>query len=250
MSVVVVGSVRGSPGVTTTALLLASCLDGGVMVEADLDGGVLAVRYGLGREPGLTTLAAAQTVEPGAWRQHAQDAGGVPVLVGPDSAERALALWSRAGDQLAAALAASDAAVVVDAGRLRPHAATTVALAVASLALVLVRPEPEDLVGLSHRLPVLRRTTPAVGLVLIGRGSYSAADISTELGVEVLGGLPEDRRAIAMLTARGGSARGLGRTPLARSVRSLADELVARTPPSRTEELAHTTTETTTEVDG
>jgi hypothetical protein len=172
------------------------------------------------------------------------------VLVGPDSPERALALWSRAGDQFAAALAASDSAVVVDAGRLRPHAATTVALAVASLALVLVRPEPEDLIGLSHRLPVLRRTTPAVGLVLIGRGSYSAADISTELGVEVLGGLPEDRRAIAMLTARGGSARGLGRTPLARSVRSLADELVARTPPSRTEELAHTTTETTTEVDG
>jgi hypothetical protein len=29
------------------------------MVEADLDGGVVAVRYGLGREPGLTTFAAA-----------------------------------------------------------------------------------------------------------------------------------------------------------------------------------------------
>lgn len=250
MTVFVVGSVRGSPGVTTTALLLASCLDGGAMVEADLDGGVLAIRYGLGREPGLTTLAAAQAVEPGAWRQHAQDAGGVPVLVGPDSPERASALWSRAGNQLGAALAASEAAVVVDAGRLRPHAPTTTVLAVASLVLVLVRPEPEDLVGFSHRLPALRRATSEVGLVLVGRGSYSAADIGAELGVDVLGGLPEDRRAQAMLTAHGGSARGLARTPLARAARSLADELVARTAAPEQHEMEPTTTGATTEVEG
>lgn len=248
MTVFVVGSVRGSPGVTTTALLLASCLDGGAMVEADLDGGVLAIRYGLGREPGLTTLAAAQTAEPGAWRQHAQDAGGVPVLVGPDSPERASALWSRAGNQLAAALASSEAAVV-DGGRLRPHAATTAVLAVASVVLVLARPVPEDLVGFSHRLPVLRRSTPEIGLVLVGRGSYPAADISAELGVDVLGELPEDRRALAMLTAHGGSARGLSRTPLARAARSLADELVARTAAPEHHEMEPATTGATTEVD-
>src|SRR3546814_13554520 len=60
-----------------------------LLVEADLSGGVLAVRYGLGREPGLTSLAAANPTEEGGWLDHAQDAGGVPVLVGPDSPEAA-----------------------------------------------------------------------------------------------------------------------------------------------------------------
>ena len=59
MKVVALASVRGAPGVTTTSLLLASTFEDAPVVEADLDGGVLAVRYGLGREPGLTTLAAA-----------------------------------------------------------------------------------------------------------------------------------------------------------------------------------------------
>ena len=58
MKVISLASVRGAPGVTTTAVLLASTFTDGLVVEADLDGGVLAVRYGLGREPGLTTFAA------------------------------------------------------------------------------------------------------------------------------------------------------------------------------------------------
>lgn len=245
MTVFVVGSVRGSPGVTTTALLLASCVDG-VMVEADLDGGVLAVRYGLGREPGLTTLAAAQTVEATAWRQHCQDAGGVPVLVGPDAPERASALWARAGDRLAAALAASDSTVVVDVGRLRPHAATAPLLPAAALAVVLVRPTAEDLVGLSHRLPTLRRAAAEVGVVLVGSGPYTTADIAGELGVAVLGALPEDRRALAMLTRQGGSPRGLSRTRLARAAGSVADAMVQTAGPQRSEPA---TTATTPEAD-
>ena len=81
MTTVALTSVRGAPGVTTTSLLLASVLEGAVLVEADLTGGVVAVRYQLGREPGLTTLAAANPHDTEGWREHAQDAGGVPVLV-------------------------------------------------------------------------------------------------------------------------------------------------------------------------
>ena len=79
MRAVALCSARGAPGVTTTALLVASHLDA-VMVEADLSGGVVAIRYGLGREPGLVTLAAANPHEPGGWLDHAQNAGGIPVL--------------------------------------------------------------------------------------------------------------------------------------------------------------------------
>lgn len=227
MTVLVVGSVRGAPGVTSAALLLASCLNDGAVAEADIEGGVLAIRYRLGREPGLTTLAAAHAAGAEDWRDHVQDAGGVPVLVGPDAPDRMAALWSRAGRDLVATLAASSGTVVVDAGRLRSGEATSATLTVASLAVVLVRPVPEDLVGLAHRLPALRRAVD-VGLVMVGQGPYSAEDVGAEFGVDVLGVLPEDRRAAAMLTAHGGSSRGLARTPLARAARSVADAMVAR----------------------
>lgn len=84
MKIIGLGSVRGAPGVTTSAHLIAGALTGPTaLVEADRSGGVMAVRYGLGREPGLTTFAAAGALRDDEWRQHAQDAGGVPVLVGP-----------------------------------------------------------------------------------------------------------------------------------------------------------------------
>jgi hypothetical protein len=58
------GAVRSSPGVTTAALTIASCIDNSVLVEADWDGGVLGARLGLSREPGLTTLAGATRASP------------------------------------------------------------------------------------------------------------------------------------------------------------------------------------------
>lgn len=227
MTVLVVGSVRGGPGATGTALLLGGWLDDSVVAEADLDGGVIAIRYRLGREPGLTTLAAARVTDPEGWCDHTQDAGGVPVLVGPDAPDRMAMLWSRAGRHLGAGLAASTAIVVVDAGRLRPGAATSDLLAAASLALVLVRPVPEDLVGLAHRLPALQRAVD-VAVLLVGRGAYTPDDVSAEFGVDVLGVLPDDRRSTTLLAAGGGSSRGLARTPMARAVRSVADAVAAR----------------------
>jgi len=227
MTVLVVGSVRGGPGVTGTALLLGGWLDDSVVAEADLDGGVVAIRYRLGREPGLTTLAAAQVTDPEGWRDHTQDAGGVPVLVGPDAPDRMAMLWSRAGRHLGPALAASTASVVVDAGRLRFGDASSEPLASASLTLMLVRPVPEDLVGLAHRLPALQRAVD-VAVLLVGPGAYSPDDVSSELGVDVLGVLPDDRRSAALLAAGGASSRGLARTPLARAVRSVADAVAAR----------------------
>jgi len=152
--------------------------------------------------------------------------GGVSVLVGPDAPDRMAMLWSRAGRHLGPALAASTASVVVDAGRLRFGDATSEPLASASLTLMLVRPVPEDLVGLAHRLPALQRAVD-VAILLVGPGAYSPDNVSSELGVDVLGVLPDDRRSTALLAAGGGS-RGLARTPLARAVRSVADAVAAR----------------------
>jgi hypothetical protein len=220
MTIVAFGSIRGAPGVTSTAQLVAAGLEGAVLVEADLAGGVMAVRHRLGREPGLTTLAAAGSIEPDEWQDHAQSAGGVAVLVGPDSPDSAGSLWRRAGDRLAAVLEASDAWVVADVGRL---AGPTPLLGPASLLLVLVQPIAEHLVALSHRVDGLRRAVHpgTVGVVLVGDGPYGPNDVTGPLSIDVLGVLPDDRRAADLLIEGGRSARSFGRSRLARAATGL-----------------------------
>ena len=98
MSLVVLCSAHGSPGVTTTALALAAtwpenrrCL----LVEADPFGGVIGARYGLGDTPGLSSLAAGARGgidEEAVWSHAQQLPGGVPMLVGPASADEAHAV--------------------------------------------------------------------------------------------------------------------------------------------------------------
>ncbi|MCZ7538099.1 MAG: hypothetical protein M5T61_20645 [Acidimicrobiia bacterium] len=154
MKVVSLASVRGAPGVTTTAILLASTFTDGLLVEADLDGGVLAVRYGLGREPGLTTFAAGGPDADGGWRAHAQDAGGVPVLVGPDAPGASTSMWRTAGERITHKLVAADGVVVVDAGRLRSPVPI---VAASDLLAVLANPVADQLVALTHLVPTLRQ---------------------------------------------------------------------------------------------
>lgn len=224
MSLLVVGSVRASPGATTTALAVAGCLPGAVVVEGDCDGGVLAVRYGLGRDPGLTTLAAAADPAAEPLLGHAQRLpGGVPALVGPDSPQRAVALWRAAGENLAAALSGGEGWVVADAGRLSPTSPAAQALVpAAGLVLVVARPAPEELVAVGHRLPELRSANSRVSLVLVGDGPYSPRSVVEEIGCAVMGVVAVDVRA-ARLLAEGGSVRALRRSALVRSARTLAD---------------------------
>lgn len=224
MNLVGLASLRGAPGVTTTALLVAGLLNGPVgLVEADLSGGTLAVRYGLGREPGLTTFAASRATDPGQWRFHAQDAGGVPVLVGPDSPQSASALWHRAGAAVGRELVAADATFVVDFGRVSEVVPLAEHL---ELLVLLVRPTAEHLVTLSHRLPVLRQMTRQVAVVLVGEGDYRPPDVAVPLGVDVLGVLPHDVRAAGAMAGEG-RATQLARSPLVRSATAVAAAVAA-----------------------
>jgi len=228
MNVIGMGSVRGAPGVTTSAMLVAGAMSGSIaLVEADLAGGVIAVRYGLGREPGLTTLAATGPLEPAGWREHAQDAGGLAVLVGPDSPDSARSLWRRAGDRLGRNLTNSDATVVADLGRLNDELPLSDHL---TALVILVRPVAEHLVTLSHRLPVLRQQMPHIGVLLVGEGIYGPADIAGPLGVDVLGVLPHDPRAAEALS---GDGRGmnLSRSRLFRSISGVASAIHAAATP-------------------
>jgi MinD-like ATPase involved in chromosome partitioning or flagellar assembly len=223
MTVVSFASVRGAPGVTTIAHLVAAATPGSALVEADLSGGVMAVRYGLGREPGLTTLAAADPATADGWRAHAQDAGGVPVLVGPDTAEASESLWSTAGDRLVKLIELSDiTTAMTDLGRL---GSAPPLVGSSQVVVIVTRPTAEHLVALANRLPRLRSaaTRGEVCAVLCGAGAYTLSDVESQLDLRVLAELPDDRRTADALVHGG---RGISpRSPLVRAAEGLAASL-------------------------
>lgn len=238
MKTVALCSARGAPGVTTTSLLLAARMEGAALVEADLAGGVLAVRYGLGREPGLITMAASNPAQSGGWLDHAQDAGGVAVLVGPDSGEAAESLWRSAGERIASVLDRSDGWAVVDAGRVGRR---SVVVDSADLVMVLLRPVAEEVVTAAHAIGSLHRSTRGtVSAVLVGDGPYRADDVEQALGCAVLAHLPDDAGTANHLRDGGTSSRAVARSRLARSVAGLGDVIdvrLHRSVPAHEEEL-------------
>jgi hypothetical protein len=222
VTIIALAGARGGPGVTTASLLLAAALPGGVLIEADPSGGVLAARYELGREPGLTTyLAEVRSAGPGGvdWRAHAQSAGGVPTIVGPDRPEAAYALWAQAGDRAGLAVRSMGTTVVADLGRLGSLVPLGGCI---DLVLLVVRGTREQLVTASHRVTALRGAASQVGAVVIGSGAYGPEEVRDALGVDVVASLPEDAAAATAFEGTGGSARGLARSRLVRSSHELA----------------------------
>lgn len=222
MTAIAVGSVR-SGGATTLAVALAGVLEESVLVEADPDGGVLALRYGLSREPGLVSLAASRQDPCGVILDHAQRLpGGLGVVVGPESPERAAQLVRSSGHRITALLSGSTPRhIVVDLGRLTPSSPATAVAASSPLVLVVARPRAEELVAAAERVTILGQ---GAGLVLVGDGPYSASDVAAQLGCPVVGLVAEDQRAARAL-AEGGSSRAIARSALVRSVRTLAASL-------------------------
>ncbi|MDQ4071156.1 MAG: chromosome partitioning protein [Actinomycetota bacterium] len=223
---IAVGSVR-SGGATTLALALAACTERAVLVEADADGGVLALRYGLSREPGLLSLAATRQPAGDALLEHAQRLpGGLAVVVAPESPEQSTRLLRSAGSRLATVLGgAGDTPIVVDAGRLSPSSPALGVIEAAATVLVVVRPRADELVAGAERVAALGERA---ALVLVGSGPYSANDVAAQLGCPVIGTVADDPRAARSL-AEGGSASALTRSALVRSVRTLATALAGAT---------------------
>lgn len=231
------GAVRSSPGTTTTTLAIAGCIGGAVVVEADPDGGVLAPRFGLAREPGLTTFATATrgNASAGALDDHTQSLpGGLAVVVGPGTADNSVGLWRSAGPALAQLLAteAESRPIFVDAGRLAPTAPTEALVAAADLVVVVARPILEDLHAVAGRLPSLRAQAHRLALILVGDRPYGPREIAEQLGADILGVVAADQRAADCLSGRSTAlpARAVRISPLARSARAIAERLVESTP--------------------
>ncbi len=213
---IAVGSVKGSPGVSTFCLALAARWPGTgrrVLVECDPAGGDLAARYGLPLSPGLVSLAAAHRgagvstqapMESVWWHTHVLP-GGLSVLVAPPGGVQtraALSTLAAAGAHpLVQAAADPEAVVIVDAGRLDAGSAALGLVRAADQLLLLSHATGSDLAHLAARLEELRGWSGRVGLLLVGDG-YPDAEVTRELGMPVMARIPRDPVEAATLTGR------------------------------------------------
>lgn len=234
---VTVGSVKGSPGVTTFAVALAASWPAArrIVVEADTSGGDLAARFGLHPSPGLVSLAAeVRTVSRPdgdvVWR-HAHPIGdGLFVVAAPPGAAEATGALSAmlpAGlVALRAAAADPECLVVVDCGRLDPGTVGAPLADGTDALLVLTGSRADDLAHLPSRLRNLGRGARQRRLLLVGDG-YPRAEVERELGAPIAGRIPHDARGAAALRGLGPGRR---RSQLAQAATRCALSLITHAP--------------------
>lgn len=234
MALICVGSVRAAPGATTLGVLLGAAWPSArpaVVVEADPDGGVVAARFGIGRDPGLASLAVALRSGPAAaevvWDCAQRLPGGLAVVPAHESAEVVAVSLRDFAARLASWCSAVEAVdLIVDCGRLRPGSPAEPLIEVADAVLVVARPRTDELYAAVPRVCALAGSGRVAGLVLVGERPYGREEVAVQLAVPVVGVVAEDRRGADVLWG-GGSDRALRTSPLARTARVLAEEVAA-----------------------
>lgn len=239
MSLVAFGSARSSPGVTTAVLAVAGTWreDRDVVVwDADADGGVLAARYRLGVDPGM--ISAASATRRGGWDRAGLDAhlqvlpGGVPALVGCETAAQAGVVFPAVASELAAwAEASGELDLLADCGRVTPRSPALEVVKSSTLFVMVARPRVEELRPASDRLSHIARTHRDVGWLLVGESPYGRSEVEEAFGWPVLGVVADDPRAAVTLSTGAGSQRALRRSVLMRSAATIADDLWHRAHP-------------------
>jgi MinD-like ATPase involved in chromosome partitioning or flagellar assembly len=255
MALIAVASDKGAPGVTTTALALASVWPEQVLLaECDPAGGDLVFRFpaagGRQLDPrrGLLSLAVAgrrdyqqQQVWPHTQKIH----GGLDVLLGVTNAEQGAGLstlWGPLGRMLSAL---PDTDVIADCGRLGPDGPFYDLLAGADAVLLVTRPELGDIIRLRDRAAVVVASTVqrgrsgfAVDVLTIAdaqRLKTAETEVTHALAqagvpVRLSCGLADDRKGAELL--RGTWGGKLDKSLLIRTAREAASQLAASRPPS------------------
>jgi hypothetical protein len=130
--------------------------------------------------------------------------------------------------------------LLADCGRLEPRPVPSVSrlLAASALTVVVVRPTFSPLLRLAERLPEIRTLGDPVVALLCGASPYPMAQIEDELGVPVIGHLPADAAAAAMLRGEEGFWRRTHRLPLFRAAAAAAARIAALVANERAEQAA------------
>ncbi len=247
MRVTTLVSVKGAPGVTTLACLVAATWPDGrsvAVVEADPFGGDLAARFQLSTLRGWSSFmtAARRSEEPVAVGDHLQTLpGGLDVLVQPGANRQVVD--RRSVEELLRSVDAGggDGApigdrrdLVVDAGRLVARSAGPGDLADAGcwfdrsdVVVVVTRRDPPSLLNVRAQIPSLvDRWGDRVRLAVVGPGQHRGAAIEEFTGLPLAAEIPFDPSAARVITGEGGSRRHLSRSLLVASSRRLALSLV------------------------
>jgi hypothetical protein len=232
--------VKSSPGVTITALALASVwkAERRLLVEADPSGGDLGLWLGLPTGAGLAGLAAAARHghEAGlAWRHAWELAGGTHLVTAPAGAEQAAAcLVALTAAGLPHELATGSEPALADCGRLYPGSPALPVAAAAAVTLLVIRPRVSELAHLEPRIRGLEQAGLRLALILgdgarrpPGEPSYPAEEISAILGIPVQATVPTDPRAAEQLCHRAGDPGRARRLPLLREAAAVAGALEA-----------------------
>jgi len=243
MALISFTSVSGTRGLTTTVVGLGLTWPRPVMVvEADPSGGsqMLAGYFrGLAR-PGLSELVLAHRQ-----RQLAQElparlfpagdsqASFLPGIRSPLQSPTMVGVWDELLDALRDLEASGPADVLVDAGRLGLVGSPDPLIGEADLTVVLAGSGLPELACLRSWLPWLHRGAAELRLLLTEPGRpYSAAEVERDLGIPVIGTLPRDPQA-ARWWSHGEPQRRFDRTPLAKAVTALGEQLRAVPVPAR-----------------
>ncbi|WP_052397830.1 hypothetical protein [Streptomyces sp. NRRL F-5123] len=239
MTLIALLSLKGSPGVTTTALGLAVCWPSGeqpVVVECDAAGGDLLARFRLELSPSLMSLAAAARhgADAGLLWQHTQRLpGGLPVVVGPaggDQARAALAQLNAGVGEVDVLRQAADRAgtvVIADCGRFSGDEAVMRIVRAADAVLLLAHARDD---ALSHLATLLARPPSWLRdplFVLAGDG-YPTPEVAEALNVTVLGRLPDDPRGAAALAGRPARRPAPAKSPLLRALAPITASVAHR----------------------
>jgi cellulose biosynthesis protein BcsQ len=247
MGLYVVASAKGSPGVTTTAVVLAGAWPAEpVLADLDPAGGDVALRYrdeaGVPLDPDKGLLSLGAAVRRGSTEvpvlDHVQRvSGGLEVLAGVTSPSQVQGLGPAWLHLARAMKIVPSRDVIADCGRLMPGSATVPVLQHADAVLMIARPTVEGLSHLRERLHSFSETLQfgtheavpvGVALVTSYRDSRVVGDVQAildraRLPVTVLGILAEDAKAAeAIRIGDGGRAR---KSLLLRSGADVADRL-------------------------
>ena len=253
MSLITVAAAKGSPGATTTALVLGALWPRQVLVaECDASGSDIPIRMAaadggvLDPDRGLLSLAAAgrKGLTPDLVLGHTQEVvGGLEVLAGvrmPEQATGMTNVWPVLGQTLDAI---PDYDVLADCGRIGATTPQSAILRASRLLILVTSAEPSSVVHLRERLTVLASqldassptgTPIAVAVIAPPRARETVDQVweavqRTEVPLQRVWHLAEDPKGAAFF--RGHVVGRADRTPLVRSARAIADDAAAMVAP-------------------
>lgn len=236
MSLFALASLKGAPGTTTLACLVAATwpLDRRVVVaECDPCGGDLASRFELSTARGCLSLATAARRDPALTvvDPHIQRLpGGLEVLIGGSSAEMARAQSvTRANVNQAVVNIASGVDVIADLGRLAaPYDDCRQLLQEAEAVGVLIGPDHASVAHAIDQREMLNDLCgERISLMIVGRGACRPRDVESLSGIRVSAEVPHDPMAAAVASGASSGSRRLARSVLVKSARRIADSFAS-----------------------